>query len=69
MPLIYCSEEVVRMDDPEKIQKRIEGARIKLYLMEKQHGGLLHPNVIRQSMRLDELINQYNKAIHSDTED
>lgn len=57
------------MDDPEKIQKRIEGARIKLYLMEKQHGGLLHPNVIRQSMRLDELINQYNKAIHSDTED
>lgn len=57
------------MNDPETIQKRIEGARNKLYLMERQHGGLLHPNVIRQSMRLDELINQYNKAIHIDNQD
>ncbi|OME10072.1 hypothetical protein BSK60_26065 [Paenibacillus odorifer] len=56
------------MNDQEIIQKRIEGARNKLYLMERQHGGLLHPNVIRQSMRLDELINQYNKAVHSDNE-
>ncbi|MBY3619468.1 aspartyl-phosphate phosphatase Spo0E family protein [Acinetobacter sp. CUI P1] len=56
------------MNNPEIIQKRIEGARAKLYLMERQHGGLLHPNVIRQSMRLDELINEYNKAIHSDNE-
>ncbi|MNB92053.1 Spo0E like sporulation regulatory protein [compost metagenome] len=56
------------MNDQEIIQKRIEGARKKLYLMERQHGGLLHPNVIRQSMRLDELINQYNKAVHSDNE-
>jgi hypothetical protein len=53
------------MTNPEIIQKRIEGARTKLYLMERQHGGLMHPNVIRQSMRLDELINQYNKAIHN----
>jgi len=56
------------MSNPELIQKRIEGARVKLYLMEKEYGGLLHPKVIRQSMKLDELINQYNKAIHSDNE-
>ncbi|WP_340007179.1 aspartyl-phosphate phosphatase Spo0E family protein [Paenibacillus sp. FSL K6-0276] len=56
------------MNNPEIIKKRIEGARAKLYLMEREYGGLLHPNVIRQSMRLDELINQYNKAIHSDNE-
>ncbi len=47
------------------IQRRIEGARAELYRMEKQHGGLLHPSVIKQSMRLDELINKYNREIHS----
>lgn len=46
------------------IQRRIEGARAELHRMEKQHGGMLHPRVIKQSMRLDELINKYHKEIH-----
>ncbi|MGF7049490.1 hypothetical protein J2T13_004011 [Paenibacillus sp. DS2015] len=49
------------MMNPELILKRIDSARVKLYQMEKQHGGFLHPNVIKQSMRLDELINMYNR--------
>lgn len=53
------------MNKPELIQKKIEGARTKLYMMERQYGGLLHPNVIEQSMRLDELINKYNRNVYS----
>ncbi|WP_150265559.1 aspartyl-phosphate phosphatase Spo0E family protein [Paenibacillus tepidiphilus] len=44
----------------EFIQKRIEIERMKLNLLEQRH-GILHPDVIRQSMKLDELINEYNK--------
>lgn len=53
------------MKNQEVIQRRIEGARAELHRMEKQHGGLLHPSVIKQSMRLDELINKYHREIHS----
>ncbi|WP_082063068.1 aspartyl-phosphate phosphatase Spo0E family protein [Paenibacillus sp. IHBB 10380] len=49
------------MKKPEVILERIDVARSKLYQMEKKHGGFLHPNVIKQSMRLDELINKYNR--------
>lgn len=44
----------------EFIQKRIEIERMKLNMLEQRH-GILHPGVIRQSMKLDELINEYNK--------
>ncbi|WP_151733061.1 aspartyl-phosphate phosphatase Spo0E family protein ['Paenibacillus yunnanensis' Narsing Rao et al. 2020] len=44
----------------ECIQKRMESERMKLNLLEQRH-GVLHPSVIRQSMKLDELINEYNK--------
>ncbi|MNC49196.1 Spo0E like sporulation regulatory protein [compost metagenome] len=44
----------------EVIQRRIEAERRKLNEMETTH-GLLHPKVIRQSMKLDELINEYTK--------
>lgn len=53
------------MKKPEVIQKRIEYARIELYRMESQYGGLLHPKVIKQSMKLDELINKYNRVIYN----
>ncbi|RUT43297.1 aspartyl-phosphate phosphatase Spo0E family protein [Paenibacillus anaericanus] len=53
------------MREAEVIQKRIECERIELYRMEKKHGGFVHPKVIKQSMRLDELINMYNRAMYS----
>ncbi|WP_223068548.1 aspartyl-phosphate phosphatase Spo0E family protein [Paenibacillus caui] len=46
------------MKEPETIQHRIEKARLKLNQMEKMY-GLKDQKVIRQSMYLDELINQY----------
>lgn len=46
----------------QKLQDRIEAAREKLHVLtEKYHGQLSHPHVIRQSVRLDKLINQYNQ--------
>lgn len=48
--------------DLHSLQERIEAARIKLHVLtEKYNGQLLHPYVIRQSVRLDNLINQYNQ--------
>lgn len=42
--------------------KQIELARQKLYQTKLKYVDLLHPNVIKQSMILDELINEYNQA-------
>ncbi|WP_379154868.1 aspartyl-phosphate phosphatase Spo0E family protein [Paenibacillus sp. sgz5001063] len=44
----------------EVLQKRIETERRKLNEIETVY-GLLDPKVIRQSMKLDELINKYTK--------
>ncbi|AIQ27908.1 hypothetical protein P40081_06715 [Paenibacillus sp. FSL P4-0081] len=49
------------MDHLEAIQKHIEAERTRLNQMEEQHGRL-HPSVIRQSQKLDDLINEYHKA-------
>lgn len=49
------------MEQLEVIQKQIETERARLNQMEEQFGRL-HPGVIRQSRRLDELINEYLKA-------
>ncbi|AIQ56622.1 aspartyl-phosphate phosphatase Spo0E family protein [Paenibacillus borealis] len=49
------------MDQLEAIQKHIEAERTRLNQMEEQHGRL-HPSVIRQSRKLDDLINKYHKA-------
>lgn len=48
------------------IQRRIEAERRKLNEMEAIY-GLLHPKVIKQSMKLDELINAYTReeSLHS----
>ncbi|KWX79742.1 Spo0E like sporulation regulatory protein [compost metagenome] len=48
------------MNKLEAIQRRIEAERKKLNEMETTY-GLLHPKVIRQSMKLDTLINEYTK--------
>ncbi|GGH29686.1 aspartyl-phosphate phosphatase Spo0E family protein [Paenibacillus segetis] len=53
------------MREVEVIQRRIECERIELYKMQRKHGGLQHPKVLKQSMRVDELINMYNRAIYS----
>ncbi|MHA6531240.1 aspartyl-phosphate phosphatase Spo0E family protein [Paenibacillus sp. BAC0078] len=54
------------MNNLEIIQKRIEAERRKLNEMEAIY-GLLHPKVIKQSMKLDELINEYTREepLHS----
>ncbi|QOS81749.1 aspartyl-phosphate phosphatase Spo0E family protein [Paenibacillus sp. JNUCC31] len=43
------------------IQLRIERARTRLHALAKKHRGVQHPAVIKQSMVLDDLINQYNR--------
>ncbi|MWV43944.1 Spo0E family sporulation regulatory protein-aspartic acid phosphatase [Paenibacillus sp. HJL G12] len=43
------------------IQFCLEMERQRLYQMVHQYGGMWNPNVIRQSMVLDEIINNYNK--------
>ncbi|QQZ63629.1 aspartyl-phosphate phosphatase Spo0E family protein [Paenibacillus sonchi] len=48
------------MNKLEAIQRCIEAERRKLNEMETTY-GLLHPKVIRQSMKLDTLINEYTK--------
>lgn len=42
------------------IQLRIERARNRLHALTTKHENFQHPAVIKQSMVLDELINQYN---------
>ncbi|MHA6532651.1 aspartyl-phosphate phosphatase Spo0E family protein [Paenibacillus sp. BAC0078] len=42
------------------IRIRIERARRKLYRMHMQYGGFSHPEVLRQSVELDKLLNSYS---------
>jgi hypothetical protein len=44
-----------------EIQARMERARHKMHLLVQEYGGFEHSKVIKQSMLLDELINQYNR--------
>lgn len=50
--------------NPETIQECIEKARRKLHQIASAHAELWHPDVIRQSMILDELINEYNEMMY-----
>lgn len=53
------------MMELEVIQKQIEVERSRLNRMEQQH-GLLHPMVIKQSMKLDELILKYTRLVNDE---
>ncbi|WKL03899.1 aspartyl-phosphate phosphatase Spo0E family protein [Paenibacillus amylolyticus] len=53
--------------NPETIQECIEHAQQRLYQIAAQYAELWHPEVIRQSMVLDELINEYNNATRGRT--
>lgn len=48
--------------DRDELKLRIEEAREKLHQLKTEYGELLHPQVIHQSMVLDELINMYNQV-------
>ncbi|WP_342553358.1 aspartyl-phosphate phosphatase Spo0E family protein [Paenibacillus sp. FSL R7-0652] len=51
-----------------ELKTKIEKARHNLHkLVEHNKGRLGHPEVIRQSMALDELINEYNRISRSQT--
>ncbi|WP_260989918.1 aspartyl-phosphate phosphatase Spo0E family protein [Paenibacillus xylanexedens] len=43
-----------------RIQLRMERARSRLYELEKKYNEFLHLEVIKQSVILDKLINQFN---------
>ncbi|CAI6085272.1 hypothetical protein PAECIP112173_04585 [Paenibacillus sp. JJ-100] len=43
------------------LERRIEHARKQMHALLNKYGLFLHPAVIKQSMVLDELINQYSK--------
>lgn len=43
------------------VHARIERARKRLHMLAEKHHNLQHPAVLKQSMVLDELINQYNR--------
>ena len=53
------------MEKLEVLRKQIEAERTTLNQMELTY-GLLHPRVIRQSMKLDELINTYTRLDSSE---
>ncbi|WP_405113088.1 aspartyl-phosphate phosphatase Spo0E family protein [Paenibacillus sp. FSL K6-1217] len=42
------------------VEVRIEQARNRLHILAEKHQDFQHPAVLKQSMVLDELINQYN---------
>ncbi|MBB6019643.1 hypothetical protein HNR77_000704 [Paenibacillus sp. JGP012] len=44
------------------MQLEIEQARSRLHEIAKKYDGLLHPELIKQSVILDKLINQFNKT-------
>lgn len=46
------------------LKQRIEQARHKLNTLEQQY-DLCHPAVLRQSMLLDELINEFNRSSYA----
>ncbi|MFB5678848.1 Spo0E family sporulation regulatory protein-aspartic acid phosphatase [Paenibacillus terreus] len=43
------------------LRVRIERERQRLHLLVEEYGELSHPRVVKQSIQLDELINQYNR--------
>ncbi|MBE0334920.1 aspartyl-phosphate phosphatase Spo0E family protein [Paenibacillus sp. 28ISP30-2] len=45
------------------LRQRLEKARQKLYVLQAKH-GFSHSSVLRQSMILDKLINQYNRHFY-----
>lgn len=45
------------------IQRRIDRARKHLHFLVEKYGEVQHRAVIKQSMVLDDLINQYNREI------
>lgn len=45
-----------------ELMSQIEEARQQLHRLQSEYGSLLHPEVIRQSVVLDGLINQYNRV-------
>lgn len=47
--------------DRMELKSQIEDARQQLHQVHLQYGSLLHPEVIRQSVALDALLNQYNR--------
>ncbi|MBY0202671.1 aspartyl-phosphate phosphatase Spo0E family protein [Paenibacillus polysaccharolyticus] len=47
--------------DRMELKSQIEDARQQLHQIQLQYGSLLHPEVIRQSVVLDALLNQYNR--------
>ncbi|WP_379157030.1 aspartyl-phosphate phosphatase Spo0E family protein [Paenibacillus sp. sgz5001063] len=51
------------MDNAVFTRIRIERARCKLHQVQMQYGGFSHPEVLRQSVELDKLLNKYS-SIH-----
>jgi hypothetical protein len=52
------------MKKQEALRQRLEKAREKFYDLQKKH-GFGDARVLRQSMLLDELINQYNRTFYA----
>ncbi|MFM9276625.1 aspartyl-phosphate phosphatase Spo0E family protein [Paenibacillus jiagnxiensis] len=52
------------MPEQVSLSQRIEESRQQLYELEQKY-GLSHASVLRQSMVLDELINEYNRKFHA----
>ncbi|WP_342553095.1 aspartyl-phosphate phosphatase Spo0E family protein [Paenibacillus sp. FSL R7-0652] len=46
----------------DELKLRIEEARERLHQLKTEYGELIHPQVVHQSMVLDELINMYNQV-------
>ncbi|MFB5760944.1 Spo0E family sporulation regulatory protein-aspartic acid phosphatase [Paenibacillus medicaginis] len=55
------------MPEQENLSLKIEQSRQQLYELEQIY-GLTHSSVLRQSMVLDELINEYNRKFHTRAE-
>lgn len=54
------------MPNQKPLNLEIEQSRQLLYALEQKY-GLTHASVLRQSMILDELINEYNRKFHTRT--
>ncbi|MDP4099102.1 aspartyl-phosphate phosphatase Spo0E family protein [Paenibacillus sp. P96] len=54
------------MPEHENLSRRIEESRQQLYALEQEY-GLTHASVLKQSMVLDELINEYNRKFYART--
>ncbi|KJD47397.1 aspartyl-phosphate phosphatase Spo0E family protein [Paenibacillus terrae] len=52
------------MGNEETLQQRLENNRQRLYDLQAKY-GLGHMDVLRQSMVLDELINQYHRMYYT----